>query len=93
MNILPPPPHTHTSAVCLSPSLHLFRQTTAGYRNLSLLIILAGRHGALSLDDMRLHLFLRERAPMLLPQPFNSDVRSGMTGRVKVLATGLPAVI
>ena len=45
------------------------------------------------LSDVRLHVFSLKGVPMQLPQPFNSDVRNGMTGRVKVLGYRFAAVV
>ena len=38
-------------------------------------------------------MFTLEKVPMHLPQPFNSDVRSSVTGTVKVLGYWLAAVV
>ena len=64
-----------------------------GYRNFNIFHSYTGGHGAQSLDDVGLHVFTFERVPMYLPQPFNSDVRNSVTGRVKVLGYWLAAVV
>ena len=88
---------------CFYPSLHplphLFFSLSVKIQchwatgMLTFFIHITGGHGAQSLDDVRLHVFTLERIPMHLPEPFNSDVRNSVTGRVKVLGYWLAAVV
>ena len=85
---LPPPTPLD---LFISLSVKIQSQWATGI--LTLFIHTTGGHGAQSLDDVGLHVFTFERVPTHLLQPFNSDVRNSVTGRVKVLAYWLAAVV
>ena len=76
---IPPPPFFLSFSLCFKIQC----QWATGI--LAFFIHTTGGHGAQSLDDVRLHVFTLEGVPLHLPQPFNSDVRNSVTGRVKVL--------
>ena len=85
-SIIPPPP-----SLFLSLSVKIQCQWATGI--LTFFIHTTRGHGAQSLDDVGLHVFTFERVPTHLLQPFNSDVRNSVTGRVKVLGYWLAAVV
>ena len=64
-----------------------------GYSILTFLIHTTRGHGAQSLDDVTLHVFMLERVPKHLPQPFNSDIQNSLTSRLKGLGYWLAAVV